>query len=1520
MSTKSKGNLTAKERRELETKIDHSSDEKSNSDESTGADESNADESKFDWYHNTWNVLDEYFQQQKILAHNQLNSYNDLVDNTIPSLIKNHNPIVVGHDWDPLTEKFRTRYEVEFDGQPYMSRPQINEGTGSIRNLYPNEARLRNLSYSAYMYLDVTHRIYVNDVLEEEKRETQIPFKFPCMLHSKYCYLEKSNAETIRQMGECPYDLGGYFIINGSEKVIISQERPVDNKVLCFKQKEGSAKFDEVIEVRSTIDQRFFPVRNNWVALTLPKEGEADQYLRVFFPYLTNKTPIPLMVVFRAMGITTDKEICEMILGSSVDREGINDDIVSLILPSFEELVDVTDEPVGPDGRVRRSRTRVKKKITTQHEALLYISRHIAMNLDYLENKLPAKLNEKERATARDVAKKQYVLDILRRDLLPHMGYDFRRKAIYLAYMTWTMIQCKLGLRNYDVRDHYANKRLDLSGPLLKKLFQGSFGRLIKEIKKEINRTLEDSSKGRLHPGLRKVIQNCNMEAPIKKALSTGDWSTSKNANLFSSTNLGIAQVLQRLSYVAYLSNIRRIQTPMDKTSGKITEPRKLDPTQYGYVCPNETPEGQQVGIVKNLALTCSVSISSSTLGIKTALKNVKTKSGESLIIPLDEVNPLHIYYHTKIFLNGEWLGSTTNPLAIHTMVKKFKRNGTFSPYIGLYWNYEHREIHVRTDGGRYTRPLYVVVKEGNRWVPKIELYWSQVEKDNPNALGKPANQMNWKELVKSGYIEYIDPEECENCMIAMTRAVLEKNSDTLPEFYAYTHLELHPSMCQGVVSQMIPFSDHNQSPRNCFQCLWKEEQVVMWDGQLKKIKDIKVGDQVITVDPKTLEKSVAKVISQYVKTTEKKMLKLYTKNGRELVCTEDHPILTNKGWRSAVDLVPGVDQVAVHDETRSLVIYEQFHCQAYHENVEIADITIDAESHSFITGSGIVVHNSSMGKQALGLYVTNFNQRMDTMAHVLCYPQKPLVTTRTTKYTNLDRLPHGQQCIVAVASYTGYNQEDSVLVNKAALDRGKFNSIYFKGYGTEMNPHKSSTAEEEKFGRPDPSRTQGMKHGINAYDHLDDEGFVKLGSHVKVNDVLVGKTVKLKDEIKSITGRRITHSDISIQVKPGDHGYVDKRIPSAGSVKNLNADNNPFCKIRVAQLRRPVIGDKLACYDDQTEICTDNGWKLFKDLKPEDKVIVLVDYRTGEIRPEVPSQYHEFDYDGNMYQVKNGSDIDLLVTPNHQMYVRREHDNDFSLIKAEEIIGESVEYIRGYYSWQPQFLKVNQTEKHDSMVPYKGKVYCVTVSTGVVYVRRNGSFAVWCGNSRMAQKGTIGLILPEEDMPFADSGLVPDIVMNPHALPSRMTVGQMLECIFGKVACMEAEVKDSTPFTSFDQKEIGDALEKYGFERNGEEIMYNGYTGEMFNTTIFVGPVYYQRLKHMVEDKIHARATGRVNNLTKQSVEGRNQGGGLRLGIILYCPEKWEVKLLLVLVYRATQPNSGKILEVRYQVRIEIF
>jgi DNA-directed RNA polymerase II subunit RPB2 len=201
------------------------------------------------------------------------------------------------------------------------------------------------------------------------------------------------------------------------------------------------------------------------------------------------------------------------------------------------------------------------------------------------------------------------------------------------------------------------------------------------------------------------------------------------------------------------------------------------------------------------------------------------------------------------------------------------------------------------------------------------------------------------------------------------------------------------------------------------------------------------------------------------------------------------------------------------------------------------------------------------------------------------------------------------------------------------------------------------------------------------------------------------------------------------------------------------------------------------------------------------------------------------------------------------------------------------------------KYLK--QGKQLDSWEEYDGKVYCCSVPTsdGIIMVRRGGK-NIWCGNSTTAQKGTIGMMYRHEDMPFTSEGIVPDIIINPLCIPSRMTINQIIECILGKKCCQSGEYGDSTPFTEFSKNvadkiinEIGENLEKYKFQKHGWETMYNGMTGEMINAKIFIGPTFYQRLKHMVKDKIYARSTGLMTALTRQPTEGRSREGGLRFG-----------------------------------------
>jgi DNA-directed RNA polymerase beta subunit len=392
---------------------------------------------------------------------------------------------------------------------------------------------------------------------------------------------------------------------------------------------------------------------------------------------------------------------------------------------------------------------------------------------------------------------------------------------------------------------------------------------------------------------------------------------------------------------------------------------------------------------------------------------------------------------------------------------------------------------------------------------------------------------------------------------------------------------------------------------------------------------------------------------------------------------------------------------------------------------LEIVDIEVESDNHSFIGGEGFAVSNSAMGKQAVGVYASNFNSRTDTMAHVLHYPQKPLTQTQLSKYVNNEQLPSGINAIVAIMTYTGFNQEDSVMVNKSALDRGLFTTTYFKSYRDQCSKN-HSTGEEEVFMKP---ATESGAISVDAngnakkakpkpfnYDKLGADGFVPKNTYVDSSDILVGKVMPHKGH------GAVQYRDTSMQMKGNDTGYIDMNYTG------VNGDGYKFCKVRLRTPRKPMVGDKLA--------------------------------------------------------------------------------------------------------------------------------------------------------SRHAQKGTIGMVYSEADMPFTKDGIRPDVIMNPHAVPSRMTIAQLMECIMGKAACGIGACGDCTPFTGCTVESIATVLERSGYERYGNEILYNGRTGQQIQTEIFIGPTYYQRLKHMVSDKVHSRSSnGPIVFLTRQPAEGRARNGGLRFG-----------------------------------------
>jgi len=359
------------------------------------------------------------------------------------------------------------------------------------------------------------------------------------------------------------------------------------------------------------------------------------------------------------------------------------------------------------------------------------------------------------------------------------------------------------------------------------------------------------------------------------------------------------------------------------------------------------------------------------------------------------------------------------------------------------------------------------------------------------------------------------------------------------------------------------------------------------------------------------------------------------------------------------------------------------------------------------------------MGKQAMGIYLTNFLIRMDTMANILYYPQKPLATTRSMEYLKFRELPAGQNAIVAILCYSGYNQEDSVIMNQSSVDRGLFRSIYYRSY---MDLEKKSGIQQlEEFEKPTRENTLRLKHGT--YDKLEDDGLIAPGTGVAGEDIIIGKTAPIPPDSEELGQRTRTHTrrDVSTPLKSTESGIVDQVLITT------NSEGQKFVKVRVRSSRIPQIGDKFA--------------------------------------------------------------------------------------------------------------------------------------------------------SRHGQKGTIGITYRQEDMPFTAEGIVPDVIINPHAIPSRMTIGHLVECLLSKVATLIGNEGDATPFTDLTVESVSIFLRQKGYQSRGLEVMYHGHTGRKLQAQVYLGPTYYQRLKHMVDDKIHSRARGPVQILTRQPVEGRSRDGGLRFG-----------------------------------------
>ena len=1069
-----------------------------------------------------WDMIGSYFRDdylQKLVRH-QLESFNNFANIQIYKTIDMFNPVSIGseQDFNPTLKKHTLNIQLSFDNFTIL-HPQIHENNGAIKVMFPGEARLRNFTYSSMMTVDVNIKIIVlsgenleNETVYHKKMPNIQIGKMPIMIGSSICVLKQYPNLEKTKIGECKFDAGGYFIINGSEKTVLAQERAAENKVYCFNVSKNNTKYSWMAEVKSTPDFKCISTKQINIMITSKNTGFGHA-IHIQIPRI--KQPIPLFIVFRALGILSDKDICEKIL-------------LNLESPMLESL----------QGSILES-----NKYMTKEDAIGYIMCHTMytpINMD------------KDTGLAK---KRDFVNDVLSNDLYPHC-YTLDTKVYFLGYMTNRLLSTFHGTTPEDDRDSYLNKRVDCTGNLLNNLFRNYFNKVVKDAEKqvvrEINtgswRSTEDYLNIVNQTNIYKIIKSSTIENGIKKALATGDFGL-KHVN---SNKVGVAQVLNRLSYISSISHLRRVSTPLDK-SGKMVPPRLLNGTSWGYLCPAETPEGLSVGVVKNLSFMTHISIYSDSSPIHDIIG--------SDIVPINLQTP-PFTDKNKVFVNGEWVGYTKEPYVLFLKLKELKYQGVLNIYTSVMFDFKKEELRICNDAGRLMRPL-IIVRDNKTYLTEEII------------MDLKSKKLTWDDLftnlrIPHAILEYIDADEQNMSMIATKLGELNLGN------YNYTHCEIHPSTLFGVLASCIPFPEHNQSPRNTYQC--------------------------------------------------------------------------------------------------------------------------------------------AMGKQAIGVYVSNYAERMDKTAYVLTYPSRPLADTRLMNLLNLHKIPSGSNITVAIMSYTGYNQEDSLLVNKGSVDRGLFQATI---YHTEKDEDKQKiNGEEELRCKPDPKKTKSVKFAN--YDKIAANGLIPENTMIQNRDVIIAKIVPIKGSKTDVT-KQIKYEDQSKVFRKQSETYVDKNYLTK------NGDGYSIAKVRLRTIRKPIIGDKFS--------------------------------------------------------------------------------------------------------------------------------------------------------SRHGQKGTVGNIIPESDIPFTADGIKPDIIINPHAIPSRMTIGQLKETLLGKVLVQLGLFGDGTSFGELSVNEISKKLLSMGYERNGNEVMYNGYTGEQMKADIFVGPVFYQRLKHMVDDKIHYRSFGPMVNLTRQPAEGRSRDGGLRFG-----------------------------------------
>ncbi|KAI9836194.1 MAG: DNA-directed RNA polymerase III subunit [Sarea resinae] len=675
-----------------------------------------------------WNLLPA-FLKVKGLVKQHIDSFNFFVEVEIKKIVQANKKVL--SDVNPNFYLKYTDIRVGF--------PERLDAEGEDR-ITPNECRLRDMTYAAPVFVSIEYTRGKSVV-----KRSNIPIgRLPVMLRSSKCILNNRSEREMAVLNECPLDPGGYFIVNGTEKVILVQEQLSKNRVLVeADHKKGIVQ----ASVTSSTHER-----KSKSYVLLKKD-------RIYLKHNVLNEDIPIVLILKAMGVQSDHEILLLVAGT----DNVYQDQFSV---NFEECA--------------------KLGIHTQQQALEYLGSRIKITRKPVGSGMPKRNHTQE------------ALEALASVIITHVpvrGLNFRPKALYVAFMVRRVLMAMHDPSLVDDRDYVGNKRLELAGQLLSLLFEDLFKKFNHDLKLNIDKVLRKPNRTQEFDAFEHMQVHGNyITHGMNRAISTGNW----NLKRFKMERAGVTHVLSRLSYISALGMMTRISSQFEKTR-KVSGPRALQPSQFGMLCPSDTPEGEACGLVKNLALMTHITTDDEEEPVR---KLVFVLGAEDIAA----ISGRTVYGDGAyiIFINGTPIALTRQPKQFLNGFRKFRRMGRISEFVSIYINHHHCAVHIATDEGRICRPLIIVEKGKSKVTARYLL-----------ALRK--GEMDFDDFLSRGLVEYMDVNEENDSNIAVYENEINEST---------THLEIEPFTILGAVAGLIPYPHHNQSPRNTYQCAMGKQAI----------------------------------------------------------------------------------------------------------------------------------------------------------------------------------------------------------------------------------------------------------------------------------------------------------------------------------------------------------------------------------------------------------------------------------------------------------------------------------------------------------------------------------------------------------------------------------------------------------------------------------------------------------------------------------------------------------------------